>query len=806
MRGVATLALGLVSTSLVAAEPVRSTPAVYEELRAARPAAATLAVSNLALVRDAIRLDLESGTIQLLPPVSGRTVGALFVGKGTWTVTPATEGEKRRLAYAAWEKTPTVEALSDRFDRLLLLFTDTTADEISKAGAAGPPGDASRAASQWEKLLKRERKLLDVNLQVRVLADLLENVPTERGVFLGIADGGKRPTMLLVHDPRGVSAVGFGAHLGGEKTGLFAIHREDGGFWYLSRTRAEAQAGAEPAALPDVDVLHCEIDTTIRKNTDLEGTARVTARVLRNGLVVLPFALFSKLRLASATLEGAGGAETPLSFVQEEPEVDAGASVVLPAPQKAGEEIRIRFAYRGEDVLSNEGDGNFAVGARQSWYPNLGGFTDPATFDLTYRVPKKYEVVSVGAAVSQAVEGAQSVSRWKSERPLRAAGFNYGVFRKLEKADPDTGMTIRVFTNPGKPDAARILEELDLTAANFDTTRLADAAMADGINASRTGTVYFGALPEKTVSITQQSEWSFGQSWPSLVFLPYLAFLPSTTRVQLGLMGSGAFVDQVGWHEMAHQWWGHHVGWATYRDQWLSEGFAEFSAALVANQTGGRAAYRAFWAKARKALLEKGIGSGASIDAGPLTDGFRLATRKAPGAYGDVVYLKGAYVVHMLRMSLFDWSAKDPDARFRALMTDFTTTWAGRNPSTADFRRVAEKHMTPNLDLTGDRSLAWFFSQWVDGVEVPKLAAKLDATPAADGKWRIQGSVTQSGVSEGFRTPVPLYLEFENGALVRFAQLLAVGSTTVPVDATIALPAKPKRVLANAMHDVLARD
>ena len=43
---------------------------------------------------------------------------------------------------------------------------------------------------------------------------------------------------------------------------------------------------------------------------------------------------------------------------------------------------------------------------------------------------------------------------------------------------------------------------------------------------------------------------------------------------------SVAFVDMFRAHEVAHEWWGHRVGWTSYRDQWLSEGFAEYSAVL----------------------------------------------------------------------------------------------------------------------------------------------------------------------------------------------------------------------------------
>ena len=38
-------------------------------------------------------------------------------------------------------------------------------------------------------------------------------------------------------------------------------------------------------------------------------------------------------------------------------------------------------------------------------------------------------------------------------------------------------------------------------------------------------------------------------------------------------------------HETAHQWWGNIVAWRSYRDQWLSEGFAEYSGLLYIDTT-----------------------------------------------------------------------------------------------------------------------------------------------------------------------------------------------------------------------------
>ena len=40
-------------------------------------------------------------------------------------------------------------------------------------------------------------------------------------------------------------------------------------------------------------------------------------------------------------------------------------------------------------------------------------------------------------------------------------------------------------------------------------------------------------------------------------------------------------------HELAHQWWGQAVGWKNYHEQWLSEGFAQYFAALYAERERG---------------------------------------------------------------------------------------------------------------------------------------------------------------------------------------------------------------------------
>src|SRR6202035_2209843 len=110
-----------------------------------------------------------------------------------------------------------------------------------------------------------------------------------------------------------------------------------------------------------------------------------------------------------------------------------------------------------------------------------------------------------------------------------------------------------------------------------------------------------------------------------------------------------------------------------------------------------------------------------------------------------------AYVLHMLRMMMWEAGAPNPDDRFIAMMKDFTATWAGKSPSTADFQKVVERHVVPAMNATGDGKMDWFFQQWVYGTEIPRYTENLKIEKAGGDGYRISGKVTQEGVGKDFR-------------------------------------------------------
>lgn len=171
-----------------------------------------------------------------------------------------------------------------------------------------------------------------------------------------------------------------------------------------------------------------------------------------------------------------------------------------------------------------------------------------------------------------------------------------------------------------------------------------------------------------------------------------------------------------------------------------------------------------------------------------------------------MVYSKGAYVVHMLQMMMRDAKGPQPDARFFEMMQDFVKTYTGRSATTADFKEVVERHMTKELNATGNGKLDWFFGQWVDGTEIPRYTSSFEIEKAEGSKFRIHGTVKQERVSEGFLALVPLYLDMGKKGYVPFARAPFKGVMGHDVDVTLELPEKPKRVVVNAHHDVLAAD
>jgi hypothetical protein len=363
----------------------------YDEIRAARPDGRSVAVQDLTLVRDAHTFRFHEGVFHLLAPARGETFGAVFFGRGTYALDAATGSERRHLELLTGE--PDGGPLEDTFAQLVLFFTDRTADEIltSRELVTGTPDP--EAVAFYEEHLREQHRRIQVNLHLRVLIDLLNRPGREDGVFIAVLDGQELEPALALVDPLGISL--FGAKFGyfsGEEVALYVYEGQEEGFWYLSAPRSEARDGRGRAARMLADAEHYTIDSTLQGG-EISGATTIRFRPLVDGLRVLPLHLLPKLRIGAAAMTG--GPE--LGVVQEEVELgrlarlfrdevgDADAAVVFPEALTKGEAVEVRVEYAGSEVVRSVG-GSWSVGARESWYPNLGGFSDLATYERRPRI------------------------------------------------------------------------------------------------------------------------------------------------------------------------------------------------------------------------------------------------------------------------------------------------------------------------------------------------------------------------------------------------------------------------------------
>ena len=672
-----------------------------------------------------------------------------------------------------------------------------------------PPSAAASAFDHWkERMRKRHEEalgfteyLLHGETMDNVDADLLGAIynPSHPEFFNAYLRGKKHKDLRFFVRTR----VGALPQLDSpEEVALINYNpgEMDDGVWYLAHLKSEyLNRTASSHEERRVFATHrYKIETVIAKNRRLFSTAAITFEPLLAGERVLKFGLLPNLRVNRVTDEQG----QDLHFIQESRKEDGSFYSILPQAPPMGKEQTITVEYAGDKVLAEAGEGSFYVSARSSWYPNLNGFGERALYDLTFKVPRKYKVISVGKLQGESLEQDLAVTHWTTPRPVAVAGFNYGEYKKVELPDEVTGYAISGYYLSQLPNNLRGYQALSAMEPNRMTRYALEQTRAQ----LQLCSLYFGKSPYDEIYITEQPNFSFGQSWPNLVYLPISAYTDSTQRWLLfGHINDKftGFVQEVTPHEVAHQWWGHAVGWASYHDQWLSEGFAEFSAGLFLQQAMAgdwRKDYLEFWQRLRQRILEKNNFGVAPNDAGPIWMGQRLISPRTESAYQNVTYAKGAYVLQMLRSMMY--SPQDKDKAFIEMMHDFVASHRDMPASTESFKRIAEKHITKSMDLERNGRLDWFFSEWVYGTQVPRYHFEYQIAPAEGGQVKLHMTISQSEVDEQFAMLVPVFADFGKG-MVRLGQIAVAGNSSRSLD--VVLPSQPKKIALNAYKDVLER-
>jgi hypothetical protein len=276
----------------------------------------------------------------------------------------------------------------------------------------------------------------------------------------------------------------------------------------------------------------------------------------------------------------------------------------------------------------------------------------------------------------------------------------------------------------------------------------------------------FGPFPYSSLELTQMPG-QMSQGWPGLIFLSSFAFLTPGEEADLHLDPlQAAFRRLVLPHETAHQWWGDLVGWRSYRDQWIVEALANYSA-LMLLETQNPAEFRKILDEYRADLLQRNKEGEPLRDAGPVTLGLRLNSSHFPNGYEAISYGRGTWLFHMLRHMLLDAETKQTgkgargssglDEPFVRGLRKLRERYAGKDISTSELLAVFEEDLPPSLWYEGRRSLDWFQQAWVQGTAVPHFSLQsVKFLPKTSGTL-VSGVIVQKEGPSDLVTAVPVY-------------------------------------------------
>jgi hypothetical protein len=375
-----------------------------------------------------------------------------------------------------------------------------------------------------------------------------------------------------------------------------------------------------------------------------------------------------------------------------------------------------------------------------------------------------------------------AIAKYKMQEPVALVTFALGPFKryndaiKWEKGGDPTPLEFNSL--PG--DIAAIKEDFILAELN---------------NSVRYFTSLFGNYPYPSFGAAFHP-FGFGQGFPSLLMIPNADRASKFTYVFIA-------------HETAHQWWGNIVAWRSYRDQWLSEGFAEYSGILYTGLRDSRGAKEELLTRLRSSLKEPpvtltGVGSGRLVDVGPIILGHRLSTSKTLGAYQALIYNKGAPRVAHAALHVeqsFDGRGaavlRHDDGLRRALSKQ-----DGFKPTTSATSSTNNFAKTPIAQKYGMKNLNWLFRQAVYQSELPSYEMQYKIQPDADGKVVVSGTITQKNAGENWVMVLPVKFGF-GGKQEAMGTVIVQGPSS-PFQ--IKLPAAPSKVQLDPDRWILAEN
>ncbi len=785
-------------------------------------------IREASLDRGKLHISLDDGTIAFTEAVDGHVTGAFYQGYGEVLLMPPNQAERASMSLFTGSA-----ILEETFSNAYFRFNDDVYAELQPYLRQAEDPDAF--VSQWD----TNARNVTAEDALRLLFSFSESLP-------GTKTPSETPKDHMLH-----------AYLHGNKLGGFDVRYDsllqeqveagqhkhvDGEDYYdvwtsftvpasgSSNNSPGLSEGGEAPAI-DLDVTSFKIQAHIKPVKELEAKATLSVVARQRSKRVLFFELSRLLVVSQVLADG-----QPVEFIHNQAiegshlakQGNDVVAVILPAPLKRGQKIQLTFEYSGS-VLSEAANGLLYVGDHGTWYPNRGFAM--ASFDLEFRYPPGWTLVATGHRAQLNTSGGEQVSKWVTERPVPVAGFNLGKYSQTVNHAGKVAVTTYATVNvergfPGTSDVADSIipsrQDPRILAPRLRPFPAIARPPSPAVNAQAVGVAsakaiefyerYFGPYPYGELAITQMPG-AVSQGWPGLIFLSSYSFLTPEEKTKLQSDPVRRLLsDQVIAHETAHQWWGDLVNWSGYRDQWIMEALANYSA-LMLLESRDPTKFRRIMQSYRDDLIAKGPKGMQLMDAGPVTLGFRLSSSQFPGTYEPICYGRGTWLLHMLRTMMRDAQSKSMaadhsrqigDEPFLRALRKLRKDYEDKAVSTSELMRVFESELPPSLWYEEHKSLDWFYESWINGTAIPTFEVrdlKFTDTDKGKGVTQLSGTIVQERAPDTMVTSVPLYASI-GGKNIFLKRIFAEGQET---QFRISAPAGVRKLVVDPEQTLLSR-
>jgi len=660
--------------------------------------AAPMAARNFEITSEDLVLSLEEGTVYLVESDEGVT-GAILLGRGQMTFSPAMASERGQLRLFSGNDT-----LTSPFERAFVRFNPTEyEDRLSTASLSPASSDPRMARRAEEEFADSAPKSFNVDLQ-DLSPDDWYLLPPFRD-FLAEIDTRRFDTLTYTLTAEQAEDISVFRRKDRRTLALYPS---------VAKLAARGRFYSDDAQR-DYDVLDYSVEASIDPTRlSLRGRARLAMRVRSTSLSTIKLRLQDSLIVTGITsveygrllfLRVRNQHMVVINLPRTLPQDSDLTLVVTYAGTVVGQEPdtdTVSVMEDGQDPIDsfNFKEPTLLLSNRSYWYPQ-NPVPDYATASLRIVVPDGYTCIGSGRPTPEgdlvslrdilAGETGQGFA-FRAEQPLRYLSV---VISRLTQSG-EAVVPIENQTDPGSgvdSVAVTVMAHSSLRGQGRRVTSDTEAIL-------RFYSSLMGDAPYTSATVALlESDLPGGHS-PA-----YFAVINTPVSfATVNWRGDPASFDNFPEfflaHELAHQWWGQAIGWKNYHEQWISEGFAQYFAALYAREARGERVFTEMLRQFRRWSISES-------DQGPVHLGARLGHVKSePRVFRALVYNKGAAVLHMLRRLL-------GDEAFFAGLRRFYMDRRYQKAGTEDFERA--------MEAASGRVLDRFFERWIYNSGIPRI-------------------------------------------------------------------------------------